>query len=64
MLRYVVVIFNNGEMPDWWDYSGVEHKTKRDAMHELAIAKTDRSITERHFTPEIIEREVLPNDNR
>ena len=59
MRRYVVMITEMQGGEQWIDYSGVQHKTKRDAMHELAIAKTDRSVI--HAL--IDEREVIYRDN-
>ena len=60
MRRYVVMVKGRCTVYDWEEYSGVQHKTKRDAMHELAVAKTDRSVDSAH----IDEREVIYRDNR
>ena len=60
MIRYVVMVEGRATGHDWEEYSGVEHKTLREAMHELAVAKTDRSVDFAH----IKEREVIKNDNR
>ena len=60
MIRYVVcVIFDDPISTTYAEYSGVRHKTKREAMHELAVAKTDRSVVRAW----IDEREVIYRDN-
>ena len=60
MRRYVVMVKGPCTAYYWEEYSGVRHKTKREAMHELAIAKTDRSVAQAW----IDEREVIYRDNR
>ena len=59
MKRYVVMVTEMQGGEQWIDYSGVQHSTKREAMHELAIAKTDRSVA--HALIE--EREVIHIDD-
>lgn len=44
MKRYVIMVEGRLTDHEWEEYSGVEHPTKRDAMHELAIAKTDSTV--------------------
>lgn len=60
MRRYVVMVKGPCTAYYWEEYSGVRHKTKREAMHELAVAKTDSSVDSAH----IDEIEVIPNDKR
>ena len=59
MIRYVVCVLFNDPSTTYAEYSGVRHKTKREAMHELAVAKTDRSVAQAW----IDEREVIYRDN-
>ena len=67
MIRYVVIVKTvrglnprcPGAGPDVYEYSTVQHKTKREAMHELAVAKTDRTVARAW----IDEREVIYRDN-
>ena len=59
MRRYVVMVKGRCTDYDREEYSGVQHKTKREAMHELAVAKTDRSVARAW----IDEREVIYRDN-
>ena len=59
LIRYVVCVLYNGPSTEYAEYSGVRHKTKREAMHELAVAKTDRSVSRAW----IDEREVIYRDN-
>lgn len=59
MIRYVVCVISKDTSSTYYEYSGVRHKTKREAMHELAVAKTDRSVAQAW----IDEREVIYRDD-
>ena len=59
MLRYVVMVKTKNAGSTFYEYSSVQHKTKREAMHELAVAKTDRSVAQAW----IDEREVIYRDD-
>ena len=59
MIRYVVMISGSCTEKPWEEYSGVQHKTKREAMHELAVARTDRSVN----SSIMVQREILTSGN-
>lgn len=59
MIRYVVCVLFNDPSQTYAEYSGVRHKTKREAVHELAVAKTDRTVAKAWIDT----REVIHNDN-